>query len=128
VDNFEKKLKEKDQDRETLQNEYDNFRNISKDVVELGDLRKENAKLKADNDSGRKLIMAHREQITSIQAKHQEEIYTLKEKLRIESDSSVALRQEIENKEKIISELIIKNKEFADYNQILEDTRVLDAV
>jgi hypothetical protein len=72
--------------------------------------------------------MAHREQITSIQAKHQEEIYTLKEKLRIESDSSVALRQEIENKEKIISELIIKNKEFADYNQILEDTRVLDAV
>ena len=128
MDNFEKKLKEKDQDRETLQNEYDNFRNISKDVVELGDLRKENAKLKADNDSGRKLIMAHREQIASIQAKHQEEIYTLKEKLRIESDSSVALRQEIENKEKIISELIIKNKEFADYNQILEDTRVLDAV
>ncbi len=124
MDNFEKKLKEKDQDRETLQNEYDNFRNISKDVVELGDLRKENAKLKADNDSGRKLIMAHREQIASIQAKHQEEIYTLKEKLRIESDSSIGFRQEIENKEKIISELIIKNKEFSNYNQILVDTNL----
>jgi hypothetical protein len=124
VENFEQKLKEKDVDREKLQNEYDIFRNKSKDVVELGDLRKENAKLKADNDSGRKLIIAHREQIVSIQAKHQEEIYTLQEKLRIESDSSIGFRQEIENKEKMISELIIKNKEFSDYNQILVDTNL----
>lgn len=124
VENFEQKLKEKDQDREKLQNEYDIFRNKSKDVVELVDLRKENAKLKADNDSGRKLIMAHREQIVSIQTKHQEEICSLQEKLRIESDSSIGFRQEIENKERMISELIIKNKEFSDYNQILVDTNL----
>jgi hypothetical protein len=113
------KLRKKDLEKENLQKEYDHFRELSKSVDELIDLRKENSKVNAELECARKLMNAHRDQVNSIQAKNQDEVNKLKEQIRLENELTIALREESENKDVIINELKSSVKSTSNQNQSL---------
>lgn len=111
IKDYEEKLKQKDLEKEKLENEYDKFRELNKSVDQLVDLRKDHAKVNAELDAARKLLNAHNDQLNVLNTKHQDELNKLREQIRLENELTIALRDEVESKEKVINDLTANLKE-----------------
>jgi len=119
IQNLKEDIKKKDIDKDKLQMEYDNYKALSYSVNELVELREENAKNRAEIETARKLLVAHKDQMNQVQKKHSEETAKLREQVRLETEGNIALRQECTDKERKFEELKAELKSTNSYNQML---------
>ena len=90
----------------------------------LKNIREDNDKLVSESEKAKKMLSGHQKQMDTLKAKHLNQILELNKKLRIESDASIGMKQEIENKEIVNSDLRVKNREISDYNNILIESNL----
>ena len=121
-------MSQKDLEKEKLEEEYARFKELSKSVFELSDLRKANAEITSELFLARKLVNSLKEQMKTGQAKHQEEIYKFTDRLRIETETVIALREEVENTQKTANDLQSTIKQLRNSNsRLIEANLDLDS-
>jgi chromosome segregation ATPase len=119
VKQLQEKLDAANMETERIRIQFETYREETKEVGDLLDVREEKSRIVAENEVNKKCIIALHENQKNLTTKYESQLNEYKDKLKYELDTIKTFEKKLENKETEISKLENSVKKVANENQIL---------